>query len=82
MGLDPSGQVLARCLHSKVKLLEITPTMAPCRIGMRVCGGVHHPGRQLLAQGQHDRLIPPRNDKAFVKHDKTPRTPRPVCAQR
>ena len=49
VGLDTSGQVFTRRLYSKDKLLKVTATMSPCRIGMETCCGAHHLGRQLLA---------------------------------
>ena len=71
VGLDASGQVLTRRLYSKDKLLKVTATMNPCRIGLEACCGAHHLGRQLLAQGHDVRLMPPKYVKPFVKRDKS-----------
>ena len=66
VGLDASGQVITRRLYSKDKLLKVTATMNPCRIGMEACCGAHHLGRELLAQGHDVRLMPPKYVKPFV----------------
>ena len=71
VGLDASGQVRTRRQYSKLKLLAVTATMSPCRIGMEACCGAHHLGRALLAQGHEARLMPPKYVKPFVKRDKS-----------
>jgi len=81
VGLDTSGQVLTRRLYSKDKLLKVTATMSPCRIGMEACCGAHHLGRQLLAQGHDVRLMPPKYVKPFVKRDKNDAKDAEACAE-
>ena len=70
VGLDASGHVRTRRQYSKAKLLAVTSTMSPCRIGMEACCGAHHLGRALAAQGHDVRLMPPKYVKPFVKRDK------------
>lgn len=74
VGLDATGQVLTHGQYSKGKLVEITATMGPCRIGMEACCGAVAPttlGRKLLGQGHDVRLMPPKYVKPFVKRDKS-----------
>ena len=71
VGLDASGQVCTRRHYSKAKLLAVTSTMSPCRIGMEACCGAHHLGRTLAAHGHDVRLMPPKYVKPFVKRDKS-----------
>ena len=70
VGLNTAGQVLTRRQYSRGKLLEVTATMASCRIGMEACCESHHLGRQLLAQGHDVRLMPPNYVKPFFKRNK------------
>ena len=81
VGLDATGQVLTRRQYSKAKLLEITATMGPCRIGMEACCGAHHLGRKLLSQGHDIRLMPPKYVKPFVKRDKNDSKDAEACAE-
>ena len=81
VGLNPAGQVLTRRQYSKGKLLEVTATVGPCRIGMEACCGAHHLGRKLLAQGHDVRLMPPKYVKPFVKRDKNDTTDAEACAE-
>ena len=80
-GLDASGKVITRRQYTKGKLLEVTATMAACRIGMEACCGAHHLGRQLLAQGHDVRLMPPKYVKPFVKRDKNDSKDAEACAE-
>ncbi len=81
VGLGPTGQVLTRRQYSKAKLLEITATMGPCRIGMEACCGAHYLGRELLGQGHDVRLMPPKYVKPFVKRDKNDSKDAEACAE-
>ena len=66
---------------SKGKLLEVTATMGPCRIGREACCGAHHVGRKLLGQGHDVRLMPPKYVKPFVKRDKNDSNDAEACAE-
>ena len=81
VGLDASGQVRTRRQYSKAKLLAVTSTMSPCRIGMEACCGAHHLGRTLAAQGHDVRLMPPKYVKPFVKRDKNDAKDAEACAE-
>ena len=81
VGLDATGQMLTRRRYSKGRVLEVTAKMEPCRIGMEASCGSHHIGRELLAQGQDAKLMPPKYVKPFVKRDKNDTKDAEACAE-
>ena len=58
IALDAAGHVTLRRKFTKPKLVALTATLPPTLIGMEACGGAHHLGRLLRAQGHDARLIP------------------------
>lgn len=70
IALDAAGHVTLRRKFTKPKLVALTATLPPTLIGMEACGGAHHLGRLLRAQGHDARLIPAQFVKPFVKSQK------------
>jgi transposase len=48
--------------------------LPPTEVVLEACGGSHHRGRMLAAQGHHVRLIPPQYTRPFVKRGKNDNT--------
>ena len=60
-GADADGKiVLQRPAVKRAKLLELTGSLPPCRIGMEACSGAHHWAREMTRQGHEVRLIAPK----------------------
>lgn len=60
-GVDAAGKVvLQRPAVKRAKLLELTASLPPCRIGMEACSGAHHWAREMARQGHTVRLIAPK----------------------
>ena len=60
-GVDSGGKVvLQRPAVKRAKLLELTASLPPCRIGMEACSGAHHWAREMTRQGHDVRLIAPK----------------------
>jgi transposase len=70
IGLDEQGKVIAKKRCSRSQLLAYTANIPAALIGMEACGGSHHLGAALVAQGHQVRLIPPQFVKPFVKSNK------------
>jgi len=70
VALDAAGHVIIRRKLTKPKLVALMATLPPALIGMEACGGAHHLGRLLQAQGHDARLIPAQFVKPFVKSQK------------
>ena len=60
-GVDAAGKaVLQRPAVKRAKLLELTGSLPPCRIGREACSGAHHWAREMTRQGHEVRLIAPK----------------------
>lgn len=60
-GVDAAGKVvLQRPAVERARLLEVTASLPPCRIGMEACSGAHHWAREMTRQGHDVRLIAPK----------------------
>ncbi|SMB25772.1 transposase [Sterolibacterium denitrificans] len=60
-GVDAAGKiVLQHPAVKRAKLLEVTASLPPCRIGMEACSGAHHWAREMIRQGHDVRLIAPK----------------------
>ena len=60
-GVDATGKVvLQRPAVKRAKLLELTASLPPCRIGMEACSGAHHWAREMARQGHTVKLIAPK----------------------
>ena len=70
VALDTAGHTVLRRKVTKRKLIDLTATLPPTLIGMEACGGAHHLGRLLRAQGHDAQLIPAQFVKPFVKSQK------------
>jgi transposase len=70
VGFEARGGVVLRRQCSRQQVIRELANRPPCLIGMEACGGAHHLGRVLLAQGHDVRLIPPQYVKPFVKSQK------------
>ena len=66
------GPVLRRNLR-RGELVAFFAKLPPTEVAMEACGGSHHWGRTLQAQGHRVRLIPPQYVKPFVKRGKNDR---------
>lgn len=70
VGFDDEGRIVLRRRVRRQGLLVETVNLPPCLIGMEACGGAHHLGHALEAQGHSVRLMPPQYVKPFVKSNK------------
>ena len=70
LGLDSDGRIVLRRRVRRGRLVAEVANMPACLIGMEACGGAHHLGRALEAQGHAVRLMPPQYVKPFVKVNK------------
>ena len=65
-----SGAAMTRKL-SRAKVLGFFAGLAPCRVGMEVCGSAHYWARELAALGHEPVLIAPAYVKPYVKRCKS-----------
>lgn len=65
-GLDSSGAVVYRRRVRRSKLVETVLSVGAEVVGMEACGGAHHWGRRLEAEGCRVRLLSPKRVKPFV----------------
>lgn len=70
-GVDATGRVVCRRPPRRAPLLLFFSQLEPCLVGMEVCAGAHHWGRELAALGHEVRLMPPAYVKPYVKRGKT-----------
>ena len=59
VGFDREGRIVLRRRVGRSRLAALTANMPACLIGMEACGGAHHLGRALVAQGHRPQLMPP-----------------------
>lgn len=67
VGLDQAGAVVKRRRMRPESIPAFTKTMAACVVAMEACGGAHHLGRLLAAQGHTVRLMSPEYVRPYVK---------------
>lgn len=72
-GVDMSERVVLRREVTRAGFEAFFAKLAPTEVALEACGGSHHWGRMLLAQGHLVRLIPPQYVKPFVKRGKNDR---------
>lgn len=69
-GATADGEVVFRRKLSRSGLLAFLEKQPRCVVAMEACGGAHHWGRRIGAQGHEVRLMAPRYVKPFVKRQK------------
>src|SRR5579875_3657603 len=68
--LDQSGAVVKRRRMRPQSVAAYTKSLPPCVVAMEACGGAHHLGRLLQAQGHTVRLMSPEYVRPYVKAQK------------
>jgi transposase len=69
-GLDEAGAVIKRRRVRPENIPAFTKSMPACVVAMEACGGAHHLGRLLVAQGHTVRLMSPEDVRPYVKAQK------------
>jgi transposase len=72
-GVDEKDRPVLRRNVRRPQLEAVLAKLAPTEVVLEACGGSHHWGRVLQAQGHTVRLIPPQYVKPFVKRGKNDR---------
>ena len=70
VGLDQRGAIVLQLKSSREQFERRLANLPRRLIGMEVCSGAHHIGRQLAALGHDVRLIPAQYMKPFLKGHK------------
>ena len=80
-GVDAEGRVALRQELSRSGFESFMAKRAPVEVVLEACGGSHHWGRVLTAQGHRVRLIPAQYVRPFVRRGKNDRADaEAICA--
>lgn len=69
--VDPQTGELERIKLRRDRVTAFFANRQPAMVAMEACGGAHHWGRTLQAQGHHVKLLPAKQVRPFVLRDKT-----------
>lgn len=69
--VDPQTGELERIKLKRDRVTTFFANRHPTLVAMEACGGAHHWGRTLLAQGHQVKLLPAKQVRPFVLRDKT-----------
>src|ERR1700688_518942 len=69
-GIDAAEKVVVRKQLRRSQVLEFFKTLLPCLVGMEACATAHYWARELMKLGHQVRLMPAKDVKAYVKHNK------------
>jgi transposase len=70
---DPAGRILERKRLTRRAFSRAMENRPPLTVVMEACGSAHYWGRRFQAQGHAVRLLPPRDVRPYVRHNKTDR---------
>ena len=70
-GIDATEKVVVRKQLRCGQVIKSFEALAPCLIGMEACATAHHWARELTKLGHEVRLMPAKDVKAYVKHNKS-----------
>src|SRR5438046_10072154 len=69
-GIDAAEKVVVRKQLRRSQVLAFFKALPPCLIGMEACATAHYWARELTKLGHRVRLMPAKDVKAYVQHDK------------
>lgn len=69
-GIDAAEKVVVRKQLRRNQVLRFFESLPPCLTGMEACATAHHWARELTRLGYEVRLMPAKDVKAYVKHNK------------
>src|SRR6201984_3238292 len=69
-GIDAAEKVVVRKQLRRSQVLEFFRALPPCLIGMEACATAHYWARELTKLGHEVRLMPAKDVKPYVKHNK------------
>ena len=69
--VNPETGELERVKLKRDRVASFFANRQPSLVAMEACGGAHHWGRVLQAQGHHIKLLPAKQVRPFVLRDKT-----------
>src|SRR6476619_5561599 len=69
-GIDAAEKVVVRKQLRRSKVIAFFEALPPCLVGMEACATAHYWARELTKLGHEVRLMPAKDVKAYVKHNK------------